>query len=196
MVALERNRDHSVIFIIATKYCTLDSFCDYEGYSIFSQGFLPSIVDTVVIWIKFTHSSPFNSLIPKMSMFTFAISCLTTSNLFYFHHQSHPKLGILFALAQSLHSFWSSFSSLLQEHLLTCGVHLSVSYLFAFSYCSWGPQGKSAVLSGLSTMTHPSQMALNSMVHSFIKLHKAVIHVIILVSFLWLWFSLCLPFDE
>ena len=51
------------------------------------------------------------------------------------------------------------------------------------------------VLSGHSTMTHPSQMALNSMVHSFIKLHKAVIHVIILVSFLWLWFSFCLPSD-
>ena len=27
-------------------------------------------------------------------------------------------------------------------HLLTWGVHLSVSYLFAFSYCSWGSQGK------------------------------------------------------
>ena len=24
------------------------------------------------------------------------------------------------------------------------GVHLSVSYLFAFSYCSWGSQGKNA----------------------------------------------------
>ena len=27
-------------------------------------------------------------------------------------------------------------------HLPTWGVHLSVSYLFAFSYCSWGSQGK------------------------------------------------------
>ena len=27
-------------------------------------------------------------------------------------------------------------------HLLTWGVHLSVSYLFAFSYCLWGSQGK------------------------------------------------------
>ena len=25
---------------------------------------------------------------------------------------------------------------------MTWGVHLSVSYLFAFSYCSWGSQGK------------------------------------------------------
>ena len=26
----------------------------------------------------------------------------------YFHHQSHPQLGVVFALAPSLHSFWSS----------------------------------------------------------------------------------------
>ena len=30
---------------------------------------------------------------------------------------------------------------------------------------------------------------------SFIELDRAVIHVISLVSFLWLWFSLCLPSD-
>ena len=29
-------------------------------------------------------------------------------------------------------------------HLLTWEVHLSVSYLFAFSYCSWGSQGKNS----------------------------------------------------
>ena len=32
--ALETNRDHSVIFEIAPKYCILDSFIDSEGYSI------------------------------------------------------------------------------------------------------------------------------------------------------------------
>ena len=35
------NRDHSVIFEIASKYCISDSFVDYEGYSISSKGFLP-----------------------------------------------------------------------------------------------------------------------------------------------------------
>ena len=62
-----------------------------------------------------------------------------------FYHQSHPQLGVVFALAPSLHSFWSYFSTLFQQHighLPTWGVHLSVSYLFAFSYCSWGSQGK------------------------------------------------------
>ena len=32
--ALEMNRDHSVIFEIASKYCILDSFVDYYGYSV------------------------------------------------------------------------------------------------------------------------------------------------------------------
>ena len=46
--ALEMNRDHSVIFEIAPKYCLLDSFVDYEGYSISSNGFLPTVVDLMV----------------------------------------------------------------------------------------------------------------------------------------------------
>ena len=51
------------------------------------------------------------------------------------------------------------------------------------------------VLSGLSTMTHPSWVALHRVAHSFIELHRTVIHVIILLSFLWLWFSFSLSSD-
>ena len=47
--ALEMNRDHSVVFEIASKYCILDSFVDHEGYSISSEGFLPTVVDIMVI---------------------------------------------------------------------------------------------------------------------------------------------------
>ena len=47
--ALEMNRDHSVILGIASKYCILDSFVDYEGYSTSSKGFLPTVVDIMVI---------------------------------------------------------------------------------------------------------------------------------------------------
>ena len=43
--ALEMNRDHSVIFEIAPNYCILDSFVDYNGYSVSSKGFLPTVVD-------------------------------------------------------------------------------------------------------------------------------------------------------
>ena len=47
--ALETDRDHSVIFEVASKYCILDSFVDHDGYSISSEGFLPSVVDIMVI---------------------------------------------------------------------------------------------------------------------------------------------------
>ena len=46
--ALENNRDHSVIFEIVTKYCTSDSFVDYEGYSISSKGFLPTVYSDIM----------------------------------------------------------------------------------------------------------------------------------------------------
>ena len=47
--ALETNRDHSVIFETASKYCISDSFVDHDGYSISSEGFLPAVVDIMVI---------------------------------------------------------------------------------------------------------------------------------------------------
>ena len=49
------------------------------------------------------------------------------------------------------------------------------------------------ILSEPSTMTHLSWVALHSMAHSFTELDKTVVHVIRLVSFPWLWFSVCLP---
>ena len=47
--ALEMNRDHSVIFEIACKYCISGSFASHDGYSISSKGFLPRVVDIMVI---------------------------------------------------------------------------------------------------------------------------------------------------
>ena len=47
--SLEMNRDHSVVFEIVSKYCISDSFVDYDGYSISSKGFLPTVVDILVI---------------------------------------------------------------------------------------------------------------------------------------------------
>ena len=47
--ALETNRDHSVIFEIASKYCILDSFDDHDGHSISSKGLLPTVVDIMGI---------------------------------------------------------------------------------------------------------------------------------------------------
>ena len=48
MFALETNRDHSVVFEIASKYCISDSLVDYDGYYISSKGFLPTVVDIII----------------------------------------------------------------------------------------------------------------------------------------------------
>ena len=47
--ALEMNRDHTVVFEIASKYCISDSFIEYDVYPISSKGLLPMVVDIMVI---------------------------------------------------------------------------------------------------------------------------------------------------
>ena len=131
--ALETNRDHSVIIEIASKYCISDSFVDHNGYSISSEGFLPAVVDIMVIWVKFTQSilvhwflacqrsllpSPVWPLPSCLDSWTWHSRFLCNIALYSigpcFYHQSHLQLGIIFALAPSLHSFWSCFSTDLQ----------------------------------------------------------------------------------
>ena len=101
-----------------------------------------------------------------MSMFTLTISCLNTSNFPWFidltvqipmqfcslQHQTLLPLPITSQVLLWLHLFILSgiISPLISSSIAywaptTWWVHLSVSYLFAFSYCSWGSQGKSTV---------------------------------------------------
>ena len=47
--ALEMNRDHSVVFETASKYCISDSFVDHDDYSISSEGFLPAVVVDIMV---------------------------------------------------------------------------------------------------------------------------------------------------
>ena len=162
-----------------------------------------------------------------MLMLTLAISCLTTSNLpwfmdltfqvpiqycsynirLYFHHESHPQLGVVFALAPSLFflelvlhlsavTYWaptdlrsSSFSVLFFCLFILFMGFSRQEYQRGLPF----PSPVDHVLSELSTMTCRSWVALHGMAHSFIELDKAVVNMIRLVSFLWLWFSFCLP---
>ena len=55
------NREHPVIFEIAPKYCISDSFTENKDYSLSSKRFLSTVVDIMVIWIKFAHSCPLQS---------------------------------------------------------------------------------------------------------------------------------------
>ena len=130
------NRNHFVAFEIAPKYCTLHTFFDYEGYSISYKGFLPIVVDIMVLWIKFTRSSLFSSLIPKMLMFTLAISCLTTSSLHWF-------MDLTFQLSMQYYSFQ-------YQNLLPSPVTSTIGHCFQF--CS-------ATSFFLELFLHPSPVA-------------------------------------
>ena len=53
------NKLRSFCHFWANQAPYLDSFVDYKGYSISPIGFLPTVVDTMIILIKFAHSHPF-----------------------------------------------------------------------------------------------------------------------------------------
>ena len=82
--ALQINRDYSVIFEIASKYCILDCFVDYESYSIPSKGFLSTVGNAMSSELNLPISLHFSSLIPKISMSTLAMSYMNTSSLPWF----------------------------------------------------------------------------------------------------------------
>ena len=113
-----------------------------------------------------------------MSIFTLAISCLTTSNLPWFmdltfqvpmQYCSLQHWTLLLSLVPSTTGYcfcFGSMSSFFLKLVLhwfpvaywappTWGVHLSVSYLFAFSYCSWGSQGKNTEVVCHSKTSYP-----------------------------------------
>ena len=149
-----------------------------------------------------------------MLTFTLAIFCLTTSNLpwlIYLTFQVPMQYcslqystmlpsrvtsttGCHFALALSLHSFWSSpliSSSILDtywsgEFIFQCPIFLSFILFIGF----WRQEYRSGllfsslvahVLSERSTSTHPSGESLHGLADSFIELDK-----------LWrMWFGPC-----
>ena len=164
-----------------------------------------------------------------MSVFTLAISCLTSSNLPWF-----MDLTLQFPMQYCSLQNWTLLPSPVTSTTRRCLCFGSISSFFlelllrwspeaywaptnlgsssfsvlsyCLSYCSWVgfsrqeywsglpfPCSVDHILSELSTMTYLSWVALHGMAHSFIELDKAVVHMIRLVSFLWLWLSVCLP---
>ena len=171
----------------------------------------------------------FSSLIPEMSMFTLAISCLTTSNLPWFmdltfqvHLQYSLKhrtllsspiasttgrcfcFGSISSFFLELFLHWSPVAYWAPTDLGSSSFNVLYFCLFilfmGFSRQEyWNglsfPSPVDHILSKLCTMTCPSWVVLHGMAHSFSELDKAVVHVIRLVNFLWLWFSGCLASD-
>ena len=59
MVCLGNKQRSFCHFWDCTQVLHFRLFCWLWGLFHFSKGFLPTVVDTMVIWVKFTHSSPF-----------------------------------------------------------------------------------------------------------------------------------------
>ena len=166
-----------------------------------------------------------------MSMFTLAISCLTTSNLpwfmdltfqvpmQYYSLQHQPLLpspitsitGCCFCFA-SISSFFLELFLHSSPVVYWVPTDLGSSSFSVLSFCLfillmgfWKQEYWSGfpflspvdhVLLELSTITHPSWVALHGKAQSFIELEKAVVHLIRLISFVWLWFSFCLSSEK
>ena len=162
-------------------------------------------------------------MIPKMWIFSLAISCLTTSNTPWFMDltfqvtMQYCSLQHLTLLPSAVTSTtgccfcFDSTSSFFLELFLhwslvayQASTDLGSSSFSVLSFCLlilfmeasrkeyWSgllfASPVDHILSELSNMTRPSWMAPHGMAHGFIELDKAVVHVISLNSFLWLWF--------
>ena len=113
--------------------------------------------------------------------------------------------------SQSLHKVMSIESVMPSNRLLTywAPTDLGSSSFSVISFCLfmllmgfsrqeyWSglplPSPVDHILSELFTTTFASWVTLHSMGHSLIELDRGVVSVISLFSFLWLWFSFCLP---
>ena len=160
-----------------------------------------------------------------MLTFTLAISCLTNSNWPWFmdltfqvpmQYCSLQHRTLLLSPVASTSGYSFCFGSI-PSFFLELFLHSSpVAYwaptdlgsssfsVFAFSYCSWGSQGKNTEVACQSLLQW-TMFCQNSPlwpVHlgwphtawlSFTELDKAVVHVIRLASFLWLWFQSVCP---
>ena len=156
-------------------------------------------------------------------MFTLAISSVTTSNLPWLMHLTfqvsmqycslqHWTLFPLVVTSTTGSCFcFGSISSFFLELFLysslvaylaptdlgSSSFSLFILFMGFWRHEYWSglpfPSPVDHVLSELSTMTCPSWVALHGMAHSFIELDKAVVCMISLISFMWLWFSFCLP---
>ena len=88
----------------------------------------------MVIWVKFTHSSSFCLLIPRMSTFTLAISCLTTSNLPWF-----MNLTFLVPMQYCSLQHWTLLLSPVTSTSGCCFCFGSIPSFFLDLFLHWSP---------------------------------------------------------
>ena len=130
---------------------------------------------------------------------TLLLSPVTSTTGWWFCFGSICSFFLELFLHSSLVAYWapadlgSSFFSVLSFCLF-------ISFMVFSRQEFWSglsfPSPQDHVLSVLSTMICLSWVALQGIGHSFIELDKAVVHVVSLISLLWLSFSFCLSSDR
>ena len=113
---------------------------------------------------------------------------------------SHTHNWKLFSLWLCLFILSGVISPLFSSSLLGTywpGEFIFQCHMFCLAYCSWGSQGKNTEVFAVPfsrgpcfvrTLHYdPSVLGDPTQGHSFIELDKAVVHVISLINFIWLW---------
>ena len=133
-------------------------------------------------FFKTSDFTSFTSHLNKWALFSLCLCFFTLSGV----------ISILFS-SSILGTYWprefiSQCPIFLPFHTVQGVLKARILKWFAIPFCS-GPRF-------VRTVHHdPLWVAPHSIAHSFIELDKAVVHVIRLVSFLFLWFSFYLPSD-
>ena len=159
------------------------------GISCLPTSSLPWFTD-LICWVRMQYCS--------LQHWTLLPSPVTSTAGHCFHFGSVSSFFLKLILHFSPVAYWapthlgsSSFSV-----LSFCLCILFMGFSRQEYWCGLPfPSPGDHVLSELSTMTRLPWVVLHDTAHGFIELDQAVIHVISFFSFLWLWFSLCLPFD-
>ena len=179
-----------LLFFRVHPSTTFQTFVDQEGYSISSKGFLPTVVNIVVIWIKLAPSHPCQcSLLlspawPCLIYFDswtqhsrFLCNIVLCSFRLYFHHQMHPQLIVIllwpnhFILAGAISNCPLLFPNSILDTFRPVGIifwfHMFLSFhtvlgvLVAIILERFAfPLPVDHVLSELFTVTHPYWVAL------------------------------------
>ena len=135
---LKRNRDNSVILEVAPKHYISNSFVEYEGYSISSRIFLPTVVDIWSSGLNFPIPVHFSSLIIKV---------LTILHLLLDHFQFTLIHGPNIPGSYAILFFTASDFTLATKHINSCAsfllwpshfIHAEVIALYSspVTYCA------------------------------------------------------------
>ena len=127
---------------------------------------------------------------------TLFLSPVTSTTGCCFHFDSFSSFFLELFLHWSPVAYWAS-TDLESSSFSVLSFCLFILFMGFSRQEYWSglpfPSPVDHILTELSTKSHPSWVALHGMTHCFMELDKAMVHVIRLVSFLWLWFQSVCP---